>query len=99
MSESVLIYGAPEASADLYYAVPAGIIDPFLYVEADGRRAATVSVLDADKVRALGVEILDPASLGRDELLKSGRPAHEIEAELSLRACRVLGVERAAVPF
>ena len=99
MSESVLIYGAPEASADLYYAVPAGIIDPFLYVEADGHRAATVSVLDADKVRALGVEILDPASLGRDELLKSGRPAHEIEAELSLRACRVLGVERAAVPF
>ena len=98
-SDPVLIYGSPELSADLFHSVPAGIIDPFLYVEAGGRRAATVSVLDADKVRALGVEIMDPSSLGRDELLQAGRPAHEIDAEVSLRACRSLGVERAAVPF
>ena len=96
MADALLIYGSPELSADLFHAVPAGIIDPFLYVETGDRRAATASVLDADKVRALGVEILDPYSLGRDELLKAGRADHEIDAEVALRACRALGVERAA---
>src|SRR5205085_11360493 len=96
---SVLIYGSPEHSADLLHAVPTGIIDPFLYLEGGGRRAATVSVLDADAVRALGVEVIDPYELGRDELLATGRPAHEIEAETSLRAARALGIEAAIVPF
>jgi ABC-type branched-subunit amino acid transport system permease subunit len=50
---NLLIYGAPESSPDLFHAIPEGIIDPFLYAEVDGRRAATVSVLDADKVAAL----------------------------------------------
>jgi Xaa-Pro aminopeptidase len=95
---TLLIYGSPEHSADLFHAVPASIIDPFLYIEEDGRRAATVSVLDADKVRTLGVEVLDPYALGRDELLAAGLPDHQIEVEQALRACRTFGVERAAVP-
>ena len=37
---AVLIYGAPEISADLFHEVPAGIGDPFLYLENDGRRVA-----------------------------------------------------------
>src|SRR5688500_6755538 len=94
-----LIYGAPELSADLFHVIPARIIDPFLYLEAGDRRAATVSVLDADKVRNLGIEILDPSVLGRDELLAAGRPPHEIDAEISLRACRELGIDSALVPF
>ena len=68
----LLIYGAPDSSPDLFHAIPAGIIDPFLYAEIGGRRAATVSVLDADKVRALGIDVIDPAALGADELLASG---------------------------
>ena len=79
MSDAVLIYGAPELSADLFHAVPVGIIDPFLYLENGARKAATVSVLDAIKVRELGVEVLDPYVLGRDELLQQGLPPHEIE--------------------
>src|SRR5687767_10057608 len=94
----LLVYGAPEHDADLFHAIPVGIIDPFLYVEADGRRAATVSVLDADKVRELGIEVLDPYALGRDELLQAGLPAHEIDVEVALRACRAVGVQSAVVP-
>jgi Xaa-Pro aminopeptidase len=95
---NILLYGAPDASPDLFHAIPAGIIDPFLYAEKDGRRAATVSVLDADKVAALGIDVLDPASLGADALLAAGRSRHEVALEVSLRACRELGVERAIVP-
>jgi Xaa-Pro aminopeptidase len=98
MSEPILIYGAPELSADLFHAVPVGIIDPFLYLESGDRKAATVSVLDAVKVREMGVEVLDPYVLGRDELLQQGLPPHEIENELAARACRVAGIRSAAVP-
>ena len=95
---NVLIFGAPGVSPDLFHAIPANIIDPFLYAEVDGRRAATVSVLDADKVRAQGIDILDPFSLGFDELLESGRSREEAELELTLRAVRELGVGAAIVP-
>jgi Xaa-Pro aminopeptidase len=95
---TLLFYASPELSADLFHAVPVAITDPFLYVEDGGRRAATVSVLDADRVRALGIEVVDPTALGRDELLAQGLPGHEIEVELTLRACRALGIGRALVP-
>ena len=86
----------PRLSADLFHAIPAGIIDPFLYVENDGRRAATVSVLDADKVARARHRGARPGALGRDELLAAGRPPHAIEVEIALRACRGAGlIERA----
>jgi Xaa-Pro aminopeptidase len=94
----VLIYGAPEASPDLFHAIPAGIGDPFLYAETNGRRVATVSVLDAHKVAPLGIEVIDRAELGDDQLVASGATATEREIELALRACRELGIERAIVP-
>ncbi len=95
---NLLIYGAPDTSPDLFHAIPVGIIDPFLYAETDGRRAATVSVLDADKVRALGIDVIDQAQLGADQLLASGASRHEVALEIALRACRELGLERAIVP-
>jgi Xaa-Pro aminopeptidase len=94
----LLIYGAPDNSADLFHAIPVGIIDPFIYIEANGRRAATVSVLDADKVRPMGIEILDPEELGRDELTKQGLREVEIENEMALRAVERLGITHATVP-
>jgi Xaa-Pro aminopeptidase len=97
--ESVLLYGSPEQEFDLFHAVPAGIGDPFLYLEAGDRRVAVISVLDADKVREAGVEAIDPIALGRDELFAQGLGVDAIELETCLRACRELGVESAAVPF
>jgi Xaa-Pro aminopeptidase len=94
----LLLYGAPDTSPDLFHAIPVGIIDPFLYAEANGRRVATVSVLDAGKVRALGIEVIDRAELGDDELVAAGVTATEREVELALRACRAIGLDRAIVP-
>jgi Xaa-Pro aminopeptidase len=94
----LLIYGAPDTSPDMFHAIPLGIIDPFLYAETGDRRVATVSVLDADKVRALGIEVIDRAQLGDDELIAAGATMLQRELETALRACRELGVERALVP-
>ena len=99
MTSDVLLYGAPDSDPDLFHAVPARIVDPFPYLETGGRRVGFVSVLDADNARAAGIEVLDPLTLGRDELLASGLAAHEIEVEMVLRACRSLGVSAAIVPF
>jgi Xaa-Pro aminopeptidase len=97
-SDNLLIFGAPEASPDMFHAVPTGIIDPFLYVESDGRRAATISVLDAHKVEPMGIEILDPYDLGADELFSRGISRYEVDLELARRACEKLAVGRALVP-
>jgi Xaa-Pro aminopeptidase len=98
MTDTLLLYGAPDASPDLFHAIPAGIVDPFLYVETNGRRAATVSVLDADKVAPLGIEIVDIYELGADDLFGQGLARYEIDLELARRACERLGVRRALVP-
>ena len=55
-------------------------------------------MLDADKVATLGIDVLDPSTLGGDQLLASGISRHEFALEIALRACRELGLERAAVP-
>ncbi len=99
MTEPLLFHGDTERSQDLFHAVPHAIIDPFLLAELDGRSVAVIGVLDADKVRESGVEVLDPSAFGLDELLNAGRPRLEAELEVALRACHELGVQRAAVPY
>ena len=98
MTDALLLYGAPDASPDLFHAIPEGIVDPFLFVESDGRRVATVSVLDADKARAHGVEVLDPSALGADELIAQGVTRTALTVEIALRGCRAAGVDHGVVP-
>jgi Xaa-Pro aminopeptidase len=96
----VVIFADTVRSPELRHEIPAGIVDPFLYAEHDGRRYAVLSQLDADgaKAAAPDVEIIVPEDLGQDELLSSGITRHEAQLELALRAARKLGIERAAVP-
>src|SRR6187200_2802146 len=98
MPDAILIHAAPETNPDLFHVIPAGIVDPFTYVEIGDRRAATVSVLDQDKVEPLGIEIVDTYALGRDELSGTGLSRDQVDTEMALRVCRELGVERAVVP-
>ena len=98
MSERVILHAAPERSADLFHAVPLGIGDPFTYLEAGDRRVAVISVLERDAVQGIGVEVVDPSALGRDELSAAGMDPLVADAELALRAARQLGIDRATVP-
>jgi Xaa-Pro aminopeptidase len=98
MTSTLLMYGAPGDSPDMFHAIPTGILDPFLYIETNGRRGATVTMLDAHKVTPFGVEIIDPYDLGADELLDSGISRHAVELELTLRAAQRYDVTRALVP-
>ena len=93
-----LMYGSPDGSPDLFHTIPTGIIDPFLYIEEDGRRGATVTMLDAHKLAPHGVETIDPYDLGVDELFAQGITRDQVELELCVRACERYGVTGARVP-
>jgi Xaa-Pro aminopeptidase len=98
--EGVLIHADTVRSATLRHEVPVAIMDPFTYIEVDGRRVVVISVLEADRVAAVApdIEIVDPYALGMDELIAQGLRSDESEVELSLRACERLELTRVTVP-
>jgi Xaa-Pro aminopeptidase len=96
----VLIYGDTESSPDLRHVVPVAIGDPFLYLEADGRRAVVTNALEETRIgrAAPDLELLMENALGRDELLAEGLSQAEVDVELCLRAAAALGIDEALVP-
>ena len=95
----VLVFGDTVRSPDLRHEVPLAIPDPFLYLERDGRRAVAIHSLEIPRLReSTSLEILSNEQLGADELVAAGKSEHEVVVELALRACREVGIERAAVP-
>jgi Xaa-Pro aminopeptidase len=96
----VLIYGDTIRSPELRHEVPVPIPDAFLYAEKGNRSAAILHSLEIPRVRAEApqLEIVPLEQLGADELFAQGKKGWEIELEVALRACRELGIDRAAVP-
>ena len=96
----VLIYGDTIRHPDLRHVLPLGIPDPFLYAEAGGSRHAVVSSIEFARVAALGggLEVHALEAFGYDELLAGGASRDEAALEVTVRACKSLGLERAAVP-
>ena len=95
---ALLLYGTT-ASADLFYALPAHIMDPFPLLEADGRRWAVLPASEEAKVEGTDVEIVDPAEVGRDRLLASGMPDWDVDLEMAVELCRRAGVTAVTVPY
>ena len=96
----VLIYGQTEGSPALRHEVPLAIADPFLYLEAGGRRAVLTSALEDERIARAdaSLERLLVDSLGWDELIAEGRSLAAIEEELCVRAVAALGISEASVP-
>jgi Xaa-Pro aminopeptidase len=96
----VLIVADTVRSPELRHEVPLAVPDPFLYAEVGGRRSVVVSSLEAGRIPdlGLGVEVLTLEDVGIDDLLKRGLDPYEHERELSLAACRQLGLENAITP-
>src|SRR5205814_2870023 len=97
--DAVLIHADTIRSATLRHEIPLAILDPFTYLEMDGRRVVVVSVLEADRVAEVApdVEIIDPYALGMDQLIAKGLRWDEAEVELALLACRKFEVSRVVV--
>ena len=101
MSEPLLLRAAPGASADLFHAVPLDIIDPFLYVEVDDRRFAVNSVLERDRIKALGARHRGarPVRARAGRAARRGRRLPRGRARVRpARVPRRSGIEHAIVP-
>jgi Xaa-Pro aminopeptidase len=96
----VLIYADTGRSPELRHEVPIGIPDPFLYVERNGSRHVVLTSFELDRVRELGdgFHAYPYEEFGYDELIAKKLPREEILLEVTVNACKALGVEEATVP-
>jgi Xaa-Pro aminopeptidase len=96
----VLIYGDTVRCAEMRHELPLVVPDPFLYAETQGERHVVVSSLERGRIAALGGDLKVHAleEFGYDDLVASGAERAEILLEVTVRACRALGMQGAAVP-
>ena len=97
---SRLIVGDTLRVPELRHEVPLGIVDPFLFIEHDGRRHGVLVSLECDRVRDLdiGIEVHPFEQFGYDALIASGLDIEPVQREVWANACRELGVRDAVVP-
>ena len=96
----VLVFGDSETSPTLRHEVPLAIGDPFLYLEAEGRRVVVTNALEDSRIAraAPDLERLLVDAFGRDDLIAEGRSRAEVEREVCVRAIAAVGIAEAAVP-
>lgn len=96
----VLIVADTIRSPELRHEVPLAAPDPFLYAEVSGRRSVVVSSLEAGRIAELGtdLEVFTLEDVGLDKLLKRGLDPYAFDRELTLSACRHVGIEGAVTP-
>jgi len=97
---SRLIVGDTLRVPELRHEVPLGIVDPFLFVEHDGRRHGVLVSLECDRVRdlGLGIEVHPFEEFGYDALIATGLDIEPVQRAVWANACRELGVSDAVVP-
>jgi Xaa-Pro aminopeptidase len=97
----LLLYGDTIRNAALRHEVPAGIMDPFLYVEADGRPHLLASSLERERLAKARPDavLMDGLALGFLELLESGITRDQVDVEMAARMVAEVGVREAIVDF
>jgi Xaa-Pro aminopeptidase len=96
----ILIYADTVRSPEMRHELPLVVPDPFLYAEVDGSRHVVVASMELPRIAEV-----DPAAqlhtleeFGIDELLASGAERHDVELEVTVRACQKLLAAPVAVP-
>ena len=99
MAEATLIFAGSDRSPDLFAAVGAVVIDPFLFVDFGDKRAALIGSLDWDGLRAVdpAIELRDPRTFGTREMIEGGMTREQAELEAIRLYLTELGVTRARV--
>jgi Xaa-Pro aminopeptidase len=96
----VVIYGDTIRSAELRHELALAVPDPFLYLEADGRRHAVAPSMEHPRIAVVdgNVELHAFEEFGIDELLASDLERRVAQLEVLARACQALGLQSAVVP-
>jgi Xaa-Pro aminopeptidase len=95
----VLIYADTIRSPELRHEVPVPVPDPLLYIERNGSRYVFASSLELPRLETVGTfDVVPLEEIGLDELIEKGVPRHELDHELTLRACKKLGISHVVAP-
>jgi Xaa-Pro aminopeptidase len=96
---ALLVVGDTFRTPELRHAVPLGVPDAFMFVEAGLARTAVVPAMELDRVAALaGLDARAFEEFGYDDLIGRGLGIDEIRREVFAHACTSLGVDTAVVP-
>jgi Xaa-Pro aminopeptidase len=100
MPDSRLIYADSIRDPDLFVATGISIVDPFAYVETDGKRVIVTSELEADAARrnSSATDVWTGSEFGARELVKGGMSYETASLEVVRRALEKLGVTAVTVP-
>ena len=86
-------------SPELRHEVPVTVPDPLIYVETNGSRIVYSGSLEIPRLREIeGLQVVPLEDIGQDELRKAGLTWHDLDLELTLRACRHAGIDAAVAP-
>ena len=96
----VVMFADTMRTPELRHEVPLQAPDEMIYVERNGTRQVYASALEVPRLDELdgGLEAFAFEVLGLDELIAAGLRRDQADPELVLRACKRVGIERAAVP-
>jgi len=98
---NLIIVGDSIRNPEIRHELPLAVPDPFVYVEGDGRRLAILTSFEVGRARALGIDGLEVRALeeyGADEMVSRGLQLEDINREVSLIACRELGLTEVVAP-
>jgi Xaa-Pro aminopeptidase len=100
MPSARVIHADSVRDPDLYLATGISVVDPFTYVETNGKRVIVTSELEADAARrnSTATDVWTGTEFGARELIKGGMDWNVATLEVVLRALQKLDVSEAAVP-
>ena len=100
MPSARLIHADSVRDPDLYLATGISVVDPFTYVETDGKRVIVTTETEADAARrnSSATDVWTGSQFGDRELIKNGMNRDEAALEVVLRTLRKLDVDDVVVP-
>src|SRR3954463_2634968 len=74
MTQGLLMYADSVRDPDLFFATGISVVDPFIYVEANGKRVIVTSEIEADAARrnSRATDVWLGSSFGSRELIAGG---------------------------
>src|SRR5579862_7100106 len=97
---TTLMYADSIRDPDMFAATGVVVVDPFAYLEMDGRRILLTSTIEADAARrnSRATEVLVTDEFGMRELVRGGMDWEQAEAEVVGRLLEREGVDAVKVP-
>jgi Xaa-Pro aminopeptidase len=100
MTTGLLMFADSVRDSDLFLATGISVVDPFIYVETDGRRVIVTSEIEADAARrnSTATDVWLGSKFGARQLIADGMEWDDAQLEVLHRVLADLGLDEVVVP-